>query len=138
MPRRLDVDQIRKAWELKRENRMTQQEMAEELGLSPRTISNYLRPEWLAHRKLGHLRFAAQEPLIPRSTLENSAWEMCESRDHSWMAEELYRGHAFTVSESTEELDGFNGSTLKAVYSEKTCHFCGLMMRRRRHGFVVT
>ena len=138
MSQRPDVDQIKKAWALKREGGMSQQAMVEELGLNPRTISNYFRSEWLAQRKLGHLRFAGQEPLAPRSALENRAWERCESGEHSWMAEDAYRGHAYTESESTEQLDGFDGSILKTVYSVKACHFCGRVMRRRRHGFLVT
>ena len=138
MPQRPDVDQIKKAWALKREGEMSQQAMAEELGLNPRTISNYFRSSWLAQRKLGHLRFASQEPQFPRSALENRAWEMCESGDHSWMGELLYRGHACTESESTEELEGFGGSTLRTVYSEKTCHYCGWVMKRKRHGFLLT
>ena len=79
MPQHPNVDQIKKAWALKRQGGMSQQTMAEELGLDPRTISNYFRPAWLAERNLGHLRFASQEPRVPRSTLENRAWEMCES-----------------------------------------------------------
>ena len=138
MPQRPDVDQIKKAWALKREGGMSQQAMAEELGLHPRTVFNYLRPAWLAQRNLGHLRFAGQEPQFPRSTLENRAWEMCEAGEHAWMAEDLYRGHAYTESESAEELDGFGGSTLRTVYLDTTCHFCGLMKRRKRHGFLVT
>jgi len=117
---------------------MSQQAMAEELGLNPRTISNYFRSEWLAQRKLGHLRFAGQEPLAPRSALENRAWKLCESGEHVWMEEELYKGHAYTESESTEELEGFGGSTLRTVYSEKTCHYCGWVMKRKRHGFLLT
>jgi hypothetical protein len=46
MPQRPDVDQIKKVWALKPEGRKSQQEMAEELGLNPRTISNYFRPAW--------------------------------------------------------------------------------------------
>ena len=138
MPQRPDIDQIKKAWALKREGGMSQQAMAEELGLHPRTVFNYFRSSWLAERKLGHLRFAGQEPQSPRSTLENKAWAMCESGDHSWMEEDLYKGHAYTESESTDELDGCNGSSLKTLYTEKGCHFCGRVMRRRRHGFLVT
>ena len=138
MPQLPDIDQIKKAWALKREGRMSQQAMAEELGLHPRTISNYLRPAWLAQRKLGHLRFAGQEPKFPRSILENAAWEKCEAGDHSWMEEDFYKGHAYTESESTEEIDGFGGSTIKTIFSDKTCHFCELVMSRRRRGFLVT
>ena len=137
MPQRPDVDQIKKAWALKREGGMSQQAMAEELGLHPRTVFNYLRPAWLAQRNLGHLRFASQEPQFPRSTVENRAWELCESGEHALMAEDLYRGHAYTESESAEELDGFDGSTIKTVYADKTCHYCGWVMRRRKHGFLV-
>jgi hypothetical protein len=39
--------------------------------------------------------------------------EKCEAREHAWMAEELYKGHAYTESEFIEELDGFGGSTLR-------------------------
>jgi hypothetical protein len=78
MPQRPDVDQIKKVWALKPEGRKSQQEMAEELGLNPRTISNYFRPAWLAQR----------------STLENRAWEKCGAGDHSWMSDEAYRVHA--------------------------------------------
>jgi len=137
MPPRPDVDQIRKAWALKREGGMSQQKMAEALGIDPRTISNYFSPPWLAQRKLGHLRFAGQEPQIPRSTLENKAWAMCESGDHSWMKEDLYKGHAYTESESTDGLDGLNSSSLKTFYTEKGCHFCGLVTRRRKGGLIV-
>ena len=138
MPQRPDIDQIKKAWALKREGGMSQQEMAEKLGLNPRTISNYFRPAWLAKRKLGHLRFARQEPQFPRSTLENRAWEMCEAGEHAWMTGELYSGHAYTESKSTKELDGFDGSILRTVYSDKTCHYCGRVMKRKLHGFVLT
>ena len=137
MPQRPNVDQIKKAWALKRQGGMSQQAMEEELGLDPRTISNYFRPAWLAKRKLGHLRFARQEPQFPRSTLENRAWEMCESGEHSWMSDEAYRVHAYTESESAEELDGFGGSTLRTVYLDTTCRFCGLTKQRKRHGFLV-
>ena len=116
---------------------MSQQAMAEELGLNPRSISNYLRTAWLAQRNLGHLRFAGQEPQFPRSALENRAWELCEAEDHSWMEEDLYKGHAYTESESTDELDGLNGSSLKTFYTEKGCHFCGLVTRRSRGGLIV-
>ena len=137
MPQHPNVDQIKKAWALKRQGGLSQQTMAEELGLDPRTISNYFRPAWLAKRKLGHLRFARQEPQFPRSTLENRAWEMCESGEHGWMEEGEYKIHAYTESESTDELDGFDGSTLRTVYSVTTCHYCGFVARRRKHGFVV-
>jgi hypothetical protein len=135
MPLRPYVDQIRKVWALKRKGGMSQQKMAEALGIDPRTISNYFRSSWLAQRMLGHPRFASQEPQIPRSTLENKAWAMCESGDHSWMKEDLYKGHAYTESESTDELDGFDGSTIKTVYADKTCHYCGLVMSHRKPGF---
>ena len=137
MPQHPNVDQIKKAWALKRQGGMSQQTMAEELGLDPRTISNYFRPAWLAKRKLGHLRFARQEPQFPRSTLENRAWEMCEAGGHDWMKEDLYKGHAYSESESTEELEGFDGSSLKSVYSEMTCHYCGFVTRHRRHAFLI-
>ena len=137
MPQRPHIDQIKKAWALKREGGMSQQEMAEELGLNPRTVFNYLRPAWLAQRNLGHLRFVGQEPQFPRSALENRAWEMCEAGEHSWLSDEAYRVHAYTESESTEELEGFGGSTLRTVYLDKTCHYCGMATRRRLHGFVV-
>ena len=137
MPQRPDVDQIKKAWTLKREGGMSQQAVAEELGLHPRTVFNYFRSSWLTQRNLGHLRFAGQEPQFPRSALENRAWAMCESGEHDWMKEDLYKGHAYSESESTEELDGFDGSTLRTVYSVTTCHYCGFVARRRKHGFVV-
>ena len=137
MPQRPDVDQIKKAWALKRQGGMTQQAMAEELGLHPRTVFNYLRPAWLTQRNLGHLRFAGQKPKFPWSILENAAWEKCEAGDHSWMEEDLYRGHAYSESESTEEIYGFDGSTNKTIYSDTTCHYCGRLMRRRLHGFLV-
>ena len=138
MPQRPDVDQIKKAWALKREGGMSQQAMAEELGLHPRTVNNYFRSSWLAQRKLGHLRFASQEPQFPRSALENRAWEMCEAGEHAWMEEEAYKIHAYTESESTEEIGGFDGSRIKTVYAETTCHYCGWAIRRRKHGFLIT
>ena len=138
MPQRPDIDQIKKAWALKREGGMSQQAVAEELGLHPRTVFNYFRSSWLAHRNLGHLRFTGQEPQFPRSALENRAWAMCESGEHDWMKEDLYKGHAYSVSESTEEIGGFDGSTINTVYSDTTCHYCGLLMRRKKRGFLVT
>ena len=51
------------------------------------------------------------------------------------MKENLYKGHAYTESESTDELDGFYGSTIKTVYADKTCHYCGLVMSHRKPGF---
>ena len=138
MPQRPDIDQIKKAWALKREGGMSQQAVAEELGLHPRTVSNYFRPGWLAQRKLGHLRFASQEPQVPRSGLENKLWAMCESGDHSWMLDESYRAHAYTESESTEVSEGLGGSTLRTVYADTTCDFCGKVIRRRKHGFLIT
>ena len=137
MPQHPNVDQIKKAWALKRQGGMSQQTMAEELGLDPRTISNYFRPAWLVKRKLGHLRFARQEPQFPRSTLENRAWEMCEAGEHAWMSEELYKGHAYTESKCTEELEGFGGSTLKIIYLVMTCHYCAREVRRKQHGFLI-
>ena len=137
MPQRPNIDQIKKAWGLKRQGGKTQQAMAEELGLDPRTVSNYFKSSWLVQRNLGHLRYAGQEPQSPRSDLENRAWELCESGEHAWMEKELYNGHAYTESESAEELKGFGGSTLKAVYLEKCCHFCGLVTQRRKRGFIV-
>ena len=138
MPQRPDVDHIKKAWELKRKGGMSQQAMADELGLHPRTVFNYLRPAWLAQRNLGHLRFASQEPQFPRSTLENRAWEMCEAGQHDWTEDELYRGHAYTESEFIEELDGFGGSTLRTVYLDKTCHYCQWVARSKKRGFLMT
>lgn len=139
MPQRPDIDQIKKAWALKRQGGMSQQAMAEELGLDPRTVSNYFRPAWLAQRNLGYLRFVSQGgPQFPRSTLENRAWEMCEAGEHAWMADGLYRGHAYTESESTEEIEGFYGSALRTAYSDATCHYCGWITRRKKRGFVVT
>ena len=138
MPQRPDIDQIKKAWVLKREGGISQQEMAEKLGLNPRTVSNYFRPAWLAQRNLGHLRFASQEPQFPRSALENRAWGMCEVGEHAWVSEELYRDHAYTESEFTEEQEGFEGSTIKTVYSDRTCHYCGWVIRSRKRGFLVT
>ena len=50
---------------------------------------------------------------------------MCESGDHSWMAEETYKSHAYTESESTEELDGFDGSTLRRSIPRKPAFSAG-------------
>jgi len=63
---------------------------------------------------------------------------MCESGEHARMAEEAYRGHAYTESQSTEDLDGFDRSTIRTLYKLKACHFCGFEMKRRKHGFLLT
>jgi len=53
------------------------------------------------------------------------------------MKEDIYKGHAYSELESTEELDGFNGSTIKKVSLDATCHYCGLVKHRKRRGFVI-
>jgi len=42
------------------------------------------------------------------------------------MAEDAYRGHACTESQSTEDLDGFDKSAIRTLYKLKACHFAGL------------
>ena len=51
MPRRPDVEMVRLTWEQKRANpTATQEEIAETIGLDPRTVANYVNPKWLSKR----------------------------------------------------------------------------------------
>ena len=54
------------------------------------------------------------------------------------MKKDLYKSHAYTEVESTEETEGFAGSTIKNIYLDTTCDFCGLVMRRKQQGFLIT
>jgi len=135
MPQRPNVDLIKLTWEQHRANpTATHEYIAEEIGRSVHSISNYLNHNWLAKRNLGHLAFAGQEFQVPRSAVENKAWGLCQSGDHDWMEVALYEGHAFRVTEAIKEQSGSFGSTNRDVYRVKTCSFCGFSIENKTSG----
>ena len=138
MSQRPDVDMARLIWGQKRANpKVTQNAIAETLGLAPRTVANYLNFKWLSKRGLGHLPYANQDLQVPRSAVENEAWGLCQSGDHKWLEVPLYEGHAFRVTEVIREQPGHTGSTVGTVYRVKTCSFCGLSSEERTSGYIV-
>ena len=54
----IDLERVRLANLLKREG-LTQQEVAERVGLEKRTVQNYQSPKWLAEREFEHLASGA-------------------------------------------------------------------------------
>ena len=61
MTRPLDLDKVKQAWNLRRQDKQ-QKEIAEELNLSLRHIQNYLSIDWLAQRGMRALmKGGAQE-----------------------------------------------------------------------------
>ena len=62
---------------------------------------------------------------------------MYEFGDHSWMSDKAYRVHAYAELKSTEELEGFEVSTYRTVYSITACYYPGSAMRQMNHGFIM-
>ena len=139
MAQRPKLDLISEAWKLHREETtMSHEDIAENLGVSRRSVANYLNSKWLAARNLGHLTFPEQELQIPRSTLENEAWGLCRSGNHDWMDDARFDGHAYKVKDVSEPTKGQGGSRLINVRRVRTCHYCGHKPDlQRRWGFVI-
>jgi len=138
MPQRPDVDMARLIWGQKRANpKVTQNAIAETLGLASRTVANYLNSKWLSKRGLGHLPYVDQELQVPRSAVENEAWALCRSGDHEWLKVALYEGHAFRVTEVIKEQPGSLGSTIRDVFRVKTCSFCGLSSEDKKFSSIA-
>ncbi|SVD87630.1 uncharacterized protein METZ01_LOCUS440484 [marine metagenome] len=117
--------------------KVTQNAIAETLGLAPRTVANYLNSKWLSKRGLGHLPYVDQELQVPRSAVGNRAWALCRSGDHAWLKVALYEGHAFRVTEVIREQSGSLGSTIRDVYRVKTCSFRGLSSEQKKFSSIA-
>ena len=138
MPQRPNLDLISEAWKLHREETtMSHEDIAEKLGVSWRSVANYLNSKWLAARNLGHLAFPEQELQIPRSRLENEAWGLCRRGNHDWMAHERYEWHAYRKSKDTKEDRGFGGSLIKTTYEVRTCNFGPHRTERRLYSCIA-
>ena len=138
MPQRPNLGLISNAWKLQNgETRMSHENIAEKLGVSPRSVANYLNVKWLSERNLGHLAFPGQELQIPGSRLENEAWGLCLSGNHDWMAHERYEWHAYRKSKETKEEGGFGGSLIKTTYEVRTCNFGPHRTERRLNSYIV-
>ena len=84
------------------------------------------------------LRSAVDQGLQkPRLAVESEAWGLCQSGDHEWMKDALYKGHAFRVTEEIREQPGNTGSTLVTRYKVTTCRFCGFFSEQRTFNCIV-
>jgi hypothetical protein len=76
----------------------------------------YLKPEvdrWIhsGHIPTGH------RPVGP---LQEEAYRLCQKKDHSWLVDERFLGHACTSTNSVEIKDG-----LMHMPTTYRCYFCG-------------
>ena len=134
---KLDHGLIKQTWTLLRQG-LTHEEIGEEIGRATRSIDDYVNPRWLAERGLGHLSYAPEGPdQIPMSRLENQAWGDCRRGDHGWMDNTAFEIHAFKTTESLEERDLSGGGTLRSIYLEARCNFCGYSKKKRKYDFLV-
>jgi len=67
---------------------------------------------------------------VPMSRLENQAWGDCRRGGHGWMENLAFETHAFKTSERLEERDLSDGGTLRSIYLEGRCNFCGYSKRK--------
>ena len=134
---KLDHSLIKQTWALLRQG-LTHEQIGEEIGRATRTIDDYLSTKWLAERGLGHLSCMSEGPeQVPMSRLENQAWGDCRRGGHGWMENLAFETHAFKTSERLEERDLSDGGTLRSIYLEGRCNFCGYSKRKRRDNFLV-
>ena len=83
------------------------------------------RFEWLtlpedlqdAHHRMGE--FSGPQPRTPNQL---DGRERCQQNDHSWMNDERFEGHSYSVKEWTT----MSGPTV-LMRSEKKCFFCGFV-----------
>jgi len=73
----------------------------------------------------------------PRLAVESEAWGLCQSGDHEWMKDALYKGHAFRVTEEIREQPGNTGSTLVTRYKVTTCRFCGFFTEQKTSSSIA-
>jgi len=74
--------------------------------------------------------YAFTDPRIkPLSPLQEEAYHLCRSGNHSWMTEERFLGHACTAQVQSE----IKKNTLK-LQTRYTCYFCGHTLTRPLFG----
>jgi len=61
----------------------------------------------------------------------------CAAFVDGWMGKPQFELHAFKTSERLEEQGLNNGGTLRSIYLEARCNFCGYSERKRRDSFLV-
>jgi hypothetical protein len=84
MPKSLDLELVRKAWELKHQGKALQQ-IADQIGMSLRQTQRYLDPKWLAAKELEDLQ-EKEEPyrgpmrqIMPREPGDIDATEIARA-----------------------------------------------------------
>jgi len=71
------------------------------------------------HRKYAEYK-AEAEKCLPRTPLQQEAYEMCSNGDHSWFNDSRFDGHAYKFEVVSEA-----GDNRIQVLMKRTCHFCG-------------
>ena len=160
MPPQPDPTLAQKIEALKQKRpRITRAKIGAILDVSVGSVRNSTSETWLAERGLSRfpdvdqelqepssavdqglqvLRSAADQGLQkPRLAVESEAWGLCQSGDHEWMKDALYKGHAFRVTEEIREQPGNTGSTLVTRYKVTTCRFCGFFSEQRTFNCIV-
>lgn len=160
MPPQPDPTLAQKIEALKQKRpRITRADIGAILDVSVGSVRNYTSETWLAERGLSRfpdvdqelqepssdvdqglqvLRSAVDQGLQkPRLAVESEAWGLCQSGDHEWMKDALYKGHAFRVTEEIREQPGNTGSTLVTRYKVTTCRFCGFFSEQRTFNCIV-
>ena len=149
MPPQPDPTLAQKIEALKQKRpRITRADIGAILDVSVGSVRNYTSETWLAERGLSRfpdvdqglqvLRSAVDQGLQkPRLAVESEAWDLCQSGDHEWMKDALYKGHAFRVTEEIREQPGNTGSTLVTRYKVTTCRFCGFSSEQRTFNCIV-
>jgi hypothetical protein len=160
MPPQPDPTLAQKIEALKQKRpRITRADIGAILDVSVGSVRNYTSETWLAERGLSRfpdvdqelqepssdvdqglqvLRSAVDQGLQkPRLAVESEAWGLCQSGDHEWMKDALYKGHAFRVTEEIREQPGNTGSTLVTRYKVTTCRFCGFSSEQRTFNCIV-
>ncbi len=111
----------------------TVRDIALKLGVSERTVRRKAHAgripgavptdkQYFFDRKEVDEWIKAGQPIfrVPTSPIQEKAYAMCTSNDHSWMAEEEYDGNSY-IRESQADM-GQNSIIISFVH---TCYFCG-------------
>ena len=149
MPPQPDPTLAQKIEALKQKRpRITRADIGAILDVSVGSVRNSTSETWLAERGLSRFPDVDQELQEPSSdvdqglqkphlAVESEAWGLCQSGDHEWMKDALYKGHAFRVTEEIREQPGNTGSTLVTRYKVTTCRFCGFSSEQRTFNCIV-
>ncbi len=114
MSRPVDQQAVRGAWGLQREGK-THEEIGEEIGRQPRQVGNYLDLQWLRDRNLEHLSYSRAAIF----NMEREAKSRCERQDHSFMEDNRFEWHAYTIRTDRTAI-----GTRRITLEVKVCLFC--------------